>query len=309
MAKADKKSPYDKWSYEDAAAKYSVSAALIKNDDTGSLKPFFNKVAAYMQKYGKPPTQAQFDKWSLNYEWFSKYDSGQQEALKQKYDPLTAKDYANSVESLKSQIKYVADNMGAPVSDSALATMAEQAKFNGWTDYEIREQLAPMVAAAATAGSDLMGAAGDAQTVLKQWMNQNGIAVNDQDIAPYVQRIAAGQQSIDDVKADMRKTYMTGMYPAWSDRIAEGVDPAALAAPYKHTIAGLLEVDDSSVGFDDPLLKKAMQGIGADGKPAVVPMYQFEQMVRQDPRWDKTNNAYSTYAKVGNDLLRTFGIG
>jgi hypothetical protein len=86
------------------------------------------------------------------------------------------------------------------------------------------------------------------------------------------------------------------------------MDPADIAAPYKQRMARLLEVDENEIDLNDQLLQRGMQGVGADGKPSVVPLYSFEKQVREDPRWQYTDNAYETYTRVGTDLLRMFGF-
>jgi hypothetical protein len=40
------------------------------------------------------------------------------------------------------------------------------------------------------------------------------------------------------------------------------------------------------------LLRKALQ-YTVDGKPAVMPVWQFEEELRKDPRWQYTNQARS----------------
>jgi hypothetical protein len=81
-----------------------------------------------------------------------------------------------------------------------------------------------------------------------------------------------------------------------------------LAAPYVSTAERLLEVGEGTLGFDDPIIKAGMQSTDSNGQPRVLPLYEYERMVRDDPRWDYTNNAYATYTKVGTDLLRMFGF-
>ena len=39
-----------------------------------------------------------------------------------------------------------------------------------------------------------------------------------------------------------------------------------------------------------------------------MPLYEFEQEIRKDPRWEFTENAYDVYSRVGTNLLRTFGF-
>lgn len=290
-------------------AQYALTAALIQSDKTGSLAVFAKRYRDYINEHGNAPTEYQLKQWAGETEWFQNHNAAQQAALKAQNDPLLAKDYQDSVDRLKGRIQNAAERYGVPLDDATLSELARQGRYDNWDDYEIQNHLAPLLATAASAGTDLSGQAGDAQSTLKQWLDSNGINLPDSAISQFVERFAFGKQSIDDIKDEIRKTYMTGYFPAWADKINQGLDPSALAGPYRDTISKLLEVDEGSVGFDDPLLKRAMQGIGPDGKPAVIPMYEFERMVREDPRWDKTNNAYETYANIGTGILRTFGFG
>lgn len=101
---------------------------------------------------------------------------------------------------------------------------------------------------------------------------------------------------------------MAGAYPAWSDRINAGQDIADIAAPYKSRMAKLLEIDESQIDFNDVMLSSGLQGVGADGKPGVVPLYEFDRMIRKDPRWDRTENALQTYTNAGSGILQMFGL-
>ena len=143
---------------------------------------------------------------------------------------------------------------------------------------------------------------------MTQWASRNGLAIDKSMLAKYVGNMTLGQQTLDDVKQELRTTYLMGAYPAWADRIEKGFDPEAISRPYRSAAAKLLEVEEDEISLDDPLLKRGLQGTGPDGKPRVVPLYEFESEIRKDPRWDKTNNAYETYTKVGTDLLRMFGL-
>jgi hypothetical protein len=51
-----------------------------------------------------------------------------------------------------------------------------------------------------------------------------------------------------------------------------------------------------------------LQGVGSDGKPGVVPMYEFKKMVRKDERWDATDNALDEYTSAGMNILQMFGL-
>ena len=159
----------------------------------------------------------------------------------------------------------------------------------------------------ATLGAgDTAGMAGDYQNQLTQWAARNGLTISSDMAAKYVANMTLGAQSFDDVKADLRRTYLAGTYPAWADKINEGYDPSDIFEPYVANLRRTLE--DDNIGLDDPLMQRITQKVGADGKPVAVPIYEAQQMARQDPRWQKTDNAYATYANVARDLLRTFGF-
>jgi len=156
-----------------------------------------------------------------------------------------------------------------------------------------------------TAG-DAIGEAGTNQAALQQWAAANGLQLSADAAAAYVGRMTLGEQSFNDVKDEIRRTYLAGMYPAWADKINAGTDPSVVFDPYKNSIKNLLELSD--VGLDDPLMKQILQKTDKDGKPVAVPLYEAERMARQDPRWQQTDNAYATYANVATSLLRTFGF-
>jgi len=309
--KADAKAKYDDYNFKKAARDYGFAAAVIAADESGALKGFFKMISDEMKRTGKPPTKYQFDKLANQNEWFKKYNSTQEQSFLDKNDPVKADDYKRQVEIRGQEIRTVADRMGIPITDEEIFGdngLAEQAKFNGWTSFEIQNNLLPNLEAAFATGANLKGTAGDVQNDLAQWSRRNGVDLTPAALNRYMQDVVTGKQSLDDVKADLRNTYLVGAFPAWADRIQQGYDPEIIAAPYKSRIAKLLELNEEEINFDDPLLQAGLQGIGKDGKPSVTPLYEFEKEVRKDPRWDKTENAYATYASVGTNLLQMFGL-
>jgi hypothetical protein len=124
----------------------------------------------------------------------------------------------------------------------------------------------------------------------------------------YVRQIAMGDTTEDDVKNDLRRTYMAGAYPAWADRINAGQDIYDIANPYRSRMAALLELNEEEINFNDVTLSKGLQGVGADGKPGVVPLYEFDKQIREDPRWQYTDNARQSYSTMADDLLKMFGF-
>jgi len=193
----------------------------------------------------------------------------------------------------------------ADATDEELRSIAIQKRRMGLNESQVRNALAGLVDAKAGVYA---GQAGELQRNMQGWAKRNGIALSDNLIADYVRRIQRGDTTEADALADFRRTYMAGAYPAWADKIDAGYDIADIAKPYKSTMAQLLELGEYQIDMNDPLLQRGLQGVGPDGKPSVTPLYQFQREVRNDPRWQKTDNAYATYASAADDILSMFGF-
>jgi len=73
-------------------------------------------------------------------------------------------------------------------------------------------------------------------------------------------------------------------------------------------MANILEIDPDSITFSDPTLRKALQSTDASGKPSAQPLWQFEANLRNDPRWEYTNNARATVDSLSLKVLRDWGF-
>ena len=170
----------------------------------------------------------------------------------------------------------------------------------------IQERTAAVVTKGLDAAGELAGDAARQVESLRQWTRDNGVGLSDNAISNYTRRILRGETTMDDVKADLRRTYLSGAFPAWADRINAGEDPADFLSPYVRRAQDLLERED--VGLNDPLVKRMTQYVGADGKPAVLPLYEADRLARKDDRWQYTNNAQAEYARAADRILSMFGF-
>lgn len=298
-----------KYDYWDAAADYSYASAVLSSDTSGSLKEFFTKVSQYISQNGAPPTSKQLNDWSNETTWFQDYNSAQQKAILEKNNPLTKKDYEDSVLRKKQTILALSRSYGADISDTVAEDLAEKSKIQAWTDEDIKSNLSQYIEAAVTGNKDLTGAAGAFQTQLSQWAAKQGLDLTPSQLAPFIARGAMSEQSLDDAKQQLRKTFLTGMYPAWADEINKGIDPDTLFAPAAQRASSLLERE---VSTSDPAMARLTQRVGTNGKIEQVPYYDIDRIIRTDPElkneWEKTDNAYKTYTDVGTNLLKMFGL-
>lgn len=286
---------------DEVAADFGFKLAFINSDP--ELKAAF---AEFVQYYVRMKGKVAPERFKLMLdEWADKKGFTATDIADRKLELEQPEDYAQAIASDVANLRAVANEMGAQLDDTTLEAFVKRARRVGMNPEQQRQGLVQYVTAA---GMDYEGQAGVSQDELLRWADANGITMTDSMMTKYVQQLASGQTSLDEIKSDLRRTFMAGAYPAWADKIEAGWDIADIAAPYKQTMAQLLEVDENAINFNDPLLSAGLQATGPDGKPSVMPLYEYQNLVRKDARWQTTDNAYATYANVATGLLRTFGF-
>ena len=55
-------------------------------------------------------------------------------------------------------------------------------------------------------------------------------------------------------------------------------------------------------------MRQALTAVDEQGNPQPVGLWDFEQQLKNDPRWLKTKQATNDIASVGMDVLRSFGM-
>ena len=188
----------------------------------------------------------------------------------------------------------------AGVRDVSDATL-QSAFDSGWSDNQL--DLAALKGTTQPLGGSALASA----DYIKQYANQFGMSYAAGDYASWSSSIFAGETTLEDIKAKVR-TDAKSTYPAYADQIDKGVDLNSLASAYKSSISKILEVDPDSVDYNNPHLRKALQYVGADGKPATKPLWQFEKELRSTVDWQYTNNARDTMDSLSLKVLKDWGL-
>lgn len=284
---------------------YALLTRLAESGDPDA-QAFYNWFQGKTREYISNPTGFSNQAFQIEMDsqpWTQKYKRATIEDMdfEARYPDLYKQAIDSSVEALRDQ----ATAFGAQMTNDQLRELAVRSRRFGMNESELANALSDYVGVET---GNFRGAAGTTQANIKSWAMRNGVDISDNMINNYVKQITMGNTTQDDVLQDLRNTYLTGAFPAWADRIQAGMDPADIAEPYKARMARLLEVDPEQIDLNDQLLQRAMQGVGPDGKPAVVPLYEFDRQIRKDDRWQYTQNAMDTYAKAGTGVLRMFGL-
>jgi hypothetical protein len=117
----------------------------------------------------------------------------------------------------------------------------------------------------------------------------------------WIKRIEAGENP-EVFKQIIRQTAKIGLPDKVSQLLDQGLDLDAVYAPYRNTMASLLEVNPDSISLNDALLRTAIQG------DKEMPIYDFQRQIKKDSRWQYTNNAREEVAGSVQQVLRDFGF-
>jgi len=178
------------------------------------------------------------------------------------------------------------------INDPKVKDLLEAAYLSGDTDNQI-----DIKALALNKGKIIGGEVGGSIVELRAYASAFGIKYSDTDYSRFSEEIFSGKTTPKDIQSKIRQD-SASMYPIYSEQILNGTSIATIGSAYKSSYATILELDPDSVDFSDPMLRKAVQ-YTLDGKPAVMPLWQWEQELRKDARWQYTDQAReSTYNAI-----------
>jgi hypothetical protein len=197
----------------------------------------------------------------------------------------------------------------AGIDDATLRQWGETAFRMGWTSDQLLDHMGATVNfQQLLASNSLGGSAAETRSQLQQLASQYGVDPGNTWMAQNLGRLMTGDDTIEGVQARV-KDMAKQQYQAFADAIDGGHTVAEIADPYVTKMADLLEVDPSSISLKDSTIQKALTGYrDPKGRPVAQTLTDFANSVRQDSRWQYTNNARTQVAEVGSQLLRSFGL-
>jgi hypothetical protein len=155
-----------------------------------------------------------------------------------------------------------------------------------------------------TPGKVVGGAAGGALASLKATAAANGLNFDAQfgdNVQDWLSKILQGEDP-NTFKNIIRQTAKLGLPDKVASLLDLGVDLKTIYDPYRRVMSSVLEVNPETIGLDDRTLRSA---IGPDKE---MSMYDFERVLRKDPRWQYTNNAREDVSNSALKVLRDFGF-
>ena len=117
-----------------------------------------------------------------------------------------------------------------------------------------------------------------------------------------LKRIALGELDPTRLEQDVRKLAAIGQPQFVRDLLGQGIDLEEIYAPYRKTMANILELDPGQIDLNDPTLR---MGINDKGD---VNLYDYAKELRKDSRWQYTGNAREAVSDSALTVLRNFGF-
>jgi hypothetical protein len=151
------------------------------------------------------------------------------------------------------------------------------------------------------------GAAAETLNNLRQYASDLGVQYDETWYNKAVTRVLKYKDDIETYNNQIREIAKS-QYPTLAEQIDSGFTVRQLASPYTQSMSRLLEIDPGTISLNDRTIRQALTGLNPEGKPMTTPLWQFEQQLRQDPRWNYTNNAQEELMGTARQVLKNFGL-
>lgn len=273
--------------YQNALDEYGAIASFAKNN---------SEVNTILQEaIANQWDAARFERALWGTKWYKSLSDAQQALqVKQATDPG---EYSSELTQMARKVKTLAAAAGVNVDYNAIA---HQALWGGWDDNTLTAYLAQHGKVSTDANGAAMGDIGQYENQIRNTYASYGIDMGKAWYENAARQVAAGTNSTGAI-ANQAIAQASKLWPQYAQDFVEGRTLSDIATPFIQQMGNTLEIDPSSITLKDPTIMAALHG---DGKQPTA-LYTFNQMLKNDPRWGKTDNAknaaYDTLAQIGKD--------
>ena len=311
-------------SLDELAQTYGFAASFFNAD--WELKNLIQQAVA--NQWSVPKFQASF----MATGWYRTHAAAGRQWADQVYrDPATAE---RSIQQQMAKLGQQASQQGITIDPARLRMLATDSLMFGLSDIENNQALAAEFKYKGPGSSQCTAATNEDQ--IRKAVNDYGLTISDDTIGQWDQKMLSGQFTMDNVTGLLQNMAMS-KYPGLNSYLSQGMTVRDVAEPYIQSYSSILEQAPNAIQLTDPLIQRALQGTNqnppaASGKsglqvkaqttgltpvgssssaaPPSQPqsLYDFENALRQDPRWLNTKNAHDNLQQAGMGILRNFGL-
>lgn len=280
---------------EELAASYGWAYGFLNSNP--ELKKLFDSAVKETWAAAKFQAELRDTKW-----WKETSETRRQAQVMKKTDPAS---WRAAIEAQKIKLTQLAAEMGAAIPPSKLAKIAADSIETGMDEDLLRNALGQYVGF--TKNGTLVGEAGMHAFAIKKYAASQGVELSDDAIKSQAQMIVRKVATTQDFESQIREQAKS-LLPGYEEQIDAGMTVKDIAAPYIQTMSQELELPEDAVTINDPIIRSALNGLNADGKPGGVNLVDFQSQLRNDPRWRNTSNARDGAMAVGLKVLRDMGL-
>lgn len=235
--------------------------------------------------------------------WFkANADTARQTLILQKADPAT---YRARVASAAATAASTASSIGANVGAWWLNKIATDSVMFGWNSDQLKATMGQFVTP--DKNGQFFGGAATIQYQYTQMAQQYGVQVSRATMGTWVKNTARGVTDTDGVRNWMIAN-ASSRYPSLADRLKGGETVAQIAEPYVQSYAKTLELNPNAIPLTDKLVQGALAAKDAKGQPSTKSVWEFEQDLRNDPRFMKTQQAQDSSMAMAHQVLSDWGV-
>jgi hypothetical protein len=248
--------------------------------------------------------------------WKHNSDQAKKMIALSKADPA---EYAQQANASRRHVDQISRAMGVKLTDKQARALATTNLFQNFDDASLQAQIGAMF-------TTVPGGVGGTSVQLDQEIRATaasyGVPVTQAWVNGQIKIALNAGTGIEGATESLQKM-AASLYPTLAKEISAGKTVADIAQPYVAQMANTLEIDPGSITLQDPTITKALHGqlpqVGAPAAPAkpgtaAAPpagpstLYDFQNALRNDPRWDKTDNAKASAYSMLHQLGQTFGF-
>lgn len=298
-----------KLSLDELANQYGYAANFFFSDP--ELESLIQQAVA--NQWSVAMFQARF----MGSNWYRNHaDSVKQWLEKEARDPS---EVVQEIGVQSQKIQRLADQEGITLDPARLQSMARESLMWGWNDDGLKAALASEFK---YQPGQTQGLAATNADQINKLANDYGLTISKDTVGQWDQKMLAGNYTLDNIQSLLQNQAMT-KYPGLNQYLTQGFTVRDVADPYIQSYASILEQAPTTVQLTDPLIQKALQGTqqapgatksgsGSTGTPqqptGPQSLYDFENSLRQDPRWLQTQNAHQSLQQAGMGILRNMGL-
>lgn len=289
--------PSPKLSPEELASNYGWAIGFLNS--IPEVKTKFDQAVKEGWTTDKFKAELRDTKW-----WKDNSDSRRQAQVIQKTDPAT---WQAQLGAATVKVRQLAGEIGAAIPEGKLSSIAKNLIETGAINDEalMRNALGGYVTF--TKNGTLKGEAGMHEYTMRQFAYANGVQISDQAIKNQAQLVVKKLAKTEDFENQVRQQAIS-MFPAFKTQIESGATVRDVASPYMQMMSDELEIPFQGIDVTDPTIKSALNGVDQKGKPSGLSQADFQQILRNDPRWKQTAKAQNSTMTVGAQVLRDMGL-